>query len=341
VLLHGIVAMLLAGCSSPALERFSYSAFIMGSRVEITVFAPDEATARPAVGSAFDRIRELDRIMSDYLEDSELSRLHAHEDGDPVAISNDLAHVLTQAQRIARASDGCFDVTVGALTQAWRPAMLTGEAPSVAIIRDARTRVGWRGLRIERDERGRAWVSRTPGSMRIDLGGIGKGFAGDAAVSTMRAAGLPRCLVNVGGDVMAGEAPPGTSGWHIDVASHGDGAPRSIRIANSAVATSGDAYRAVVIDGVRWSHIIDPKRGTPLSTPVQVTVCAARGAEADAWASAWSVRAGEALFRSRGGRPDLGEVIREAHDNEEVTAVWICWERDGTPVWWSWSSSGL
>jgi thiamine biosynthesis lipoprotein len=124
--------------------------------------------------------------------------------------------------------------------------------------------------------------------MRLDLGGIGKGFAADRAIDTLRGEGITSCLVDLGGDIALADPPPGRPGWLVKV-QHGDGTNLALELANAGVATSGDTVQFVEIDGVRYSHILDPATCVGLTNRTAVTVIAPTGTQADALASAVSV----------------------------------------------------
>jgi thiamine biosynthesis lipoprotein len=187
-------------------------------------------------------------------------------------VSDDLRDVLRAAVAVSEASDGAFDVTVGPLVALWRAARATGRLPDAAALEAARAKVGWRKLEVRGNH-----VELAPG-MRLDLGGIGKGYAADAALATLRARGVERALVDIGGDLALGEGP-----WTVRVA----GEPRELE--RCGVAASGDTERFVEVDGVRYSHLLDPRTGLGLTHGIEVTVIAPTATEADAWASAASV----------------------------------------------------
>jgi thiamine biosynthesis lipoprotein len=142
--------------------------------------------------------------------------------------------------------------------------------------------VGWRYVTLDTAAR---TIRFAVDSMLLDFGGIAKGFAADEALRVLRDRGITRALVVFGGDVVAGDAPPGEAGWTISVASVGS----AVLVANAAIATSGDAEQFVEVDGVRYSHIIDPRTGNALTGTGQVSIRARRGIEADALSTAVSV----------------------------------------------------
>lgn len=275
----------------------------MGTLFGVILYAGDEATARAAADAAFARIAALEQIMSDYDPDSELMRLCQSPPGRPVAVSRDLFEVLQRAQQLAAATDGAFDVTIGPLARLWRRARRTGELPPPVALARARESVGWQKLRL--DPRRRTVTLLAPG-MQLDLGGIGKGYAADAARAVLKQRGVRRALIAAGGDIAVGDPPPGRPGWRISIAmpqSHLSAAPAAsqggpsgtpLRLAplllyNAAVSTSGDTEQFVEIGGRRFSHILDPRTGLGLTERVQVTVVARRATDSDSVATALSV----------------------------------------------------
>jgi thiamine biosynthesis lipoprotein len=277
------------GVTTDRLERFDAVQPHMGTKFEIVCYASTEEQAQQALRSGFDRIAELDRVMSDYDPDSELSKLSAASPtAAPVQISEDLFKVLSAANALSIRTDGAFDVTVGPLTKLWRRARRRSEFPAADLLQTAREATGYQNLKL--DQKSRTAALLVP-NMRLDLGGIAKGYAADEALRSMAALGVRRAIVNAGGDVVAGEAPPGEMGWRVGVAAMERDAPpsRFLRVANAAVATSGDVWQFAEIDGVRYSHLLDPKTGLGLTTRSNVTILAPTGIVADALASAVSV----------------------------------------------------
>jgi thiamine biosynthesis lipoprotein len=283
------------------------------------VYAPDQSTAEDACAAAFARIAALDSIMSDYRRDSELTLLSARAGGPPVRVSPDLFLVLRRAQEVARYSGGAFDVTVGPLVALWRAARKSAVLPDPASLKSALRRVGWQKLRL--DERNRTVRLTVPG-MKLDLGGIAKGYAADAAQQVLQQHGITRALVELGGDIVVSGPPPGTEGWTIRVpnaagsvgrrqagtreAGDGDSAkqpspqspvdsrlPTDLRFAHRAISTSGDTEQFVDIGGRHYSHVIDPRTGQALTNRVQVTLTAPDGLTSDPLSTALSVLGGK------------------------------------------------
>jgi thiamine biosynthesis lipoprotein len=292
VLLAG--AYLLVGfpcrAAEPMLERFTFTEPHMGTQFRMVLYAVDTATANRAAKSAFERIAELDGIMSDYKSTSELMRLCQKAvgvqvcqkaGGEPVKVSEDLWIVLEKAQEVARKSDGAFDVTVGPVVRLWRLARRTQQLPDPEKLAQAKALVGYEKMKL--DPKARTVQLEKPG-MQLDLGGIAKGYAADCAQTVLKKFGIERALVAAGGDIAVSGPPPGTEGWTIGIEALAgpDAKPtRFMLLKNAGVSTSGDSQQYTVIDGKRYSHIVDPKTGLGLVGRMTVTVVAPNGLTSD------------------------------------------------------------
>lgn len=314
---------LLAACSTPPLERYTYSQPQMGTEFRIVLYAEDRARADRAATAAFQRIAELDASLSDWRPDSELNRLCTRSDRaaptSPVRVSEDLWKVLAACHQWSERTDGAFDATVGPLTRLWRRAIRQSEPPDEEALAAALRSVDWRSVELDAAARS---VRLTRRFTRLDLGGIAKGYALDEALRALARHGVDRALVDGGGDVAAALAPPGAEGWRVFVpeADHPQGGVRLL-LASGAAATSGDAARFLEFEGRRYSHIVDPRTGWGLTSRVQVTVLAPSGLEADVLASAASVLGPEKGLRLLLETPDAegrlsagsdaGDAVRE------------------------------
>lgn len=254
----------------------------MGTLFVIQLYATNGAAADLAADAAFARIAELEDVMSDYQADSELMRLCDQPAGKPVRVSTDLFRVLAVSQKFAKASDGAFDVTVGPFVRLWRFSRKRKTLPSQEELARARAGVGWRKLRLDGNHR---TVTLTVPGMRLDLGGIGKGYAADAALKALTDRGCPRAMVAGSGDIAIGEPPPGKKGWRVAIS----GLPNSAKLTekflllqHAGVSTSGDAEQFVEIGGVRYSHIVNPKTGLGVTESVQDTVIGPNATTTDA-----------------------------------------------------------
>jgi len=291
------------------LTRFSFTEPHMGTRFKVILYAPDASTANKGAKAAFERIAMLDGIMSDYRSTSELMQLCQKAGGDPAHVSDDLFFVLAKAQEVARLSDGAFDVTVGPVVRLWRRARRTKQLPEAEELTRARALVGYRNVRL--DEKAHTVQLLKPG-MQLDLGGIAKGYAADAALTVLNQAGITRALVAAGGDIAVSGAPPGTEGWTIGIAplDDPDSKPqRYLILHDAAVSTSGEAEQHVDIDGKRYSHIVDPKTGIGLVGSQSVTVVARRGVMSDSLTKVVSVLGPERGLPILEGLPGVAALV--------------------------------
>lgn len=277
--------------AEPELRKFSVERpQLMGTTFRIVLYAPDEAAAEAAGKAAFARVRRLEAVMSDYDPNSEVMKLCAANDADPgkpLPVSDDLARVLGAALEVSKETDGAFDITVGPLSRLWRGTRKSKTLPAPEALAAAKAKVGYE--KVEFDPKAKTVRLTVPG-IRLDFGGIGKGFAADEALAVLKTHGVARALVAASGDVTAGDPPPGADGWAVDVAPIGEGRPaRRLRLANASVSTSGDLFQHVEIAGVRYSHVLDPKTGLGLTGRRSATVVAKTGTLADALTKAASV----------------------------------------------------
>jgi thiamine biosynthesis lipoprotein len=287
----------------------------MGTLVRIELYAPDAARANAGFRAAFERIAQLDAIMSDYRADSEVNRVCLTAVRKPVKVSADLFTVLAASRALAEETGGAFDVTLGPVTLLWRQARREHRLPEPGALREALQRTGYRKLHLDPAAR---TVMLDQEGMRVDLGAIGKGNAADAALSVLAELGIRSALVAASGDLAIGDPPPGRKGWSvgIDAAGAGDeGFARVLELSNAAVSSSGDSTQNLETGGVRYSHIIDPATGMGLTEPVAVSVVARRGIDADSWSTALSVlgpERGMALIEKHGGLSALFSIGRDA-----------------------------
>jgi thiamine biosynthesis lipoprotein len=323
-----------SGASGAGLQRFEFSRLAMGVEARIVLYSPSERAAIDAANAALARIAELEDALSDWRDKSELSRLCARAGEGPVAVGADLFDVLSLALEVSEKSGGAFDPTVGPLVRLWREARRTKTLPDPDAIERARVLVGWRSVVLDRT---RCTVRLTRPGLRLDLGAIGKGYACRCAIEVLKARGVECALVQMGGDLVCSAPPPRRAGWSIDTrtgdtrtgetrTSPNEAPDERIEAHDEAVSTSGDDEQFVVIDGRRYSHVIDPRTGTALTTHVRVIVRAQDGALADALSTAAGVLgpdAGLALVASFPGCEALFESRSAAGVERRTTAGFL------------------
>lgn len=274
---------------NPPLARFEFTQVHMGTEFKIVLYSTGAAPAEQASNEAFGRIAALDAIMSDYNPDSELMRLCRHAGGPPVRVSDDLFSVLSQAQELARRSNGAFDITVGPVVRLWREARRARHLPDPVYLAKALKLVGFENLRLDAKD---STAQLLKAGIFLDLGGIAKGYAADQAIAVLKANGITSALVGGAGDIAVGAPPPGREGWVIEVEPldpQDQSEERFFLLHDGAVSTSGDSEQHLDIGGVRFSHIVNPKTGMGLTGRSSVTIVAKNGITSDSLATAVSV----------------------------------------------------
>ena len=275
-----ILALLLCGISSlltPAAlraEEVRVTQSHMGMAVTLRIDVEDEfarPAAQQAAKAAFERIGELNAILSDWEPDSELNRLCRRAGDGPVAISEELHTVLTASLRLAEQSDGLLDPTAAPVIRLWRTARRESRLPDPSDLADARRLVGYKHLKLTPGH-----AELTTAGMQLDLGSIAKGDIGDEAIRVLKAEGFGHAIFEAGGAVVAGNPPAGEAGWLVEPEGF-----QALRVANEAVAISGDSVQFTIIDGRRYGHIVDPRTGEPTESRRACLVRAPRGIEAD------------------------------------------------------------
>jgi thiamine biosynthesis lipoprotein len=261
--------------------------YLMGSRCEVIAWGEREAVVAAAAEAALDEVARLEALLSDYRDDSELSRLNHLGDRGRMAISVDLAAFLREAIDWARLSGGAFDPTIGALTGAW-DLRGVGRIPTAPDLERALAATGYQHLHL--GEGPTAWFD-VPGLI-LDPGAIGKGYALDLAARVLEARGVTAALLELGGQYLALDPPPSEQYWRVAVADPGDRERPVLlmRLRRQSISTSGQSERGVRVGSRRLGHILDPRRGVPVDWPGQVTVLAAQATAADVLSTAALVR---------------------------------------------------
>jgi thiamine biosynthesis lipoprotein len=255
-------------------------------------------------------------LLSDYIDSSEINRLSATSGGQRyIAVSAPLFEILQRGMVAAEQSWGSYDVTIGPVVKLWRTARRTKKFPSADSIRNALQKTGYRYMHLNKTDQ-TVWLEK-PG-MKLDVGGLGKGFVAQKALDLLRQRGFPSAMVNAGGKIAIGKAPPGKAGWQIGINAPGEKEellPRLLLLKEISVATSGDIYQFVEFNGKRYSHIVDPKTGIGLTQRRNVTAIAADGTEADWLATACSILSFRESLRLISHFPGAALLITEKRKN--------------------------
>ncbi len=258
----------------------------MGAWARVLIATQDnQDNAREAAEAAFERIAELEQVASSWRPDSELRQLEEAFGSGPIQVSEDLFNLLFLAADLAELSGGAFDVTCAPVTRLWRAARARQVPPGEAELAQAASRVGAQRLVLDSDAR----TAAAPKGVQLDLGGVARGYAAQAALTVLQTRGFQSALVDLGGDLALGAPPSGAvpgaaSGWRVQLGTGGE-----VReLSHAGVATSGPGEQPRVLDGLAHSHLIDPKGGAAMTHGRSITVIAPDPALADALATATS-----------------------------------------------------
>jgi len=304
IILLVAVGFCVCGCGKrPAIVK-SGSIEVMGTFANIVATAENEKIARAAVIAAIAKLHYIDKLMSDYDPESELSKVNRDGFEMPVKVCADLLYVLNKSVEYSRVSEGAFDVTIGPVVDLWHIAGEQGSEPTAEQIATAKSKVGYEKLIIDNEN---STVRFAVEGMRIDLGGIAKGYAIDLAIEATQQNGVTGAMVDVGGDIRCYGSPPGKEYWRIGLQDHRRQGQMLLvlKLNDAAVATSGDYQRFVVIDDKQHSHIMNPKIADSARELSSVTVITPTAIQADALATAVTVVGAEKGVR-------LIETIAEA-----------------------------
>lgn len=300
-------------------QRYTFDSRHMGTKVTIILYAGDENLANRASEAAFDRIEELNQVMSDYIKSSEVNRLSDKSGtGEWMKISNDLYDLLKTSVQISEMTDGLFDVTMGPLTHEWRyiRMMSEPELPDDEELMRLLDRVGYQ--KIEFNEQTRS-VRLKRNNMQLDLGGIAKGFAAEKAILKLKEFGIESALVDAGGDITVSAPPPGRESWTVAVPKSNavnESAMTSLKVHDKTVTTSGDMFQFLEIEGIRYSHIINPKTGLGSTSRIQATVISDNGMIADALASVCTLMQPDECLNLINGIDSTEAVIYRSQNGE-------------------------
>ena len=262
----------------------------MGSPFSISIYSNDSVSAAVAASAAFKKADDLNNILSDYIDSSEINRLSATSGkGIYVKVSLPLFDILQRSIEAAEMSDGAYDISIGPVVKLWRNARKTKFFPDKDSIQSALQKTGYRFIHLDTVAHS-VWLEKK--GMKLDIGGLGKGFVASYALDVLKQYGFTCAMVNAGGKIITGEAPPQKDGWLIGINAPGEKEeilPRLLVLKEFSVATSGDIYQYVEFNGKRYSHIVNPKTGIGLTRRRNVTAIAKDATTADWLATACSV----------------------------------------------------
>jgi thiamine biosynthesis lipoprotein len=294
--------------------RLESSAEAMGSTYSLVLYGDDRARLEGASEEAFDEVRRLDHMLSNYRPESEWSKVNREAAAHPVKVSAELFQLLADCVKYSRESDGAFDISVGPLMKVWGFYKGTGHLPHRAEILGALGKVGYRNILLDA---GSTTVHFAKEGVELDPGGIGKGYAVDRMVDILRKDGVTTALVSASGSsIYAMGAPPGEAGWKIRIRDPKNEAKtvEEVILKNESMSTSGNYEKYFWAEGKIYSHIMDPRTGYPSQGMLSASVITPLTLDSEAWTKPYYINGREwaAKHKKKGFRvflcPDTGEA---------------------------------
>lgn len=275
--------------TSPAkeLQHFSFTEPHMGTLFRVDLYAEQEELAKKAVDLAFQEIETINLCASDYLPDSELTRFNLAPPHQPFQASPVFFDLVKRSVKLHEQTKGAFDITTDYSIQAWRRAKRQARLPESEEIKRALSMTQIEALEFNEAQ---GFITKKIKNLRINLGGIGKGYAADKALAVLKSQGFPIAMVAGSGDIALGAAPPQTKGWKVTL-KRGNPLDEDLvlELSHAGISTSGDTQQFFMLDGKTYSHVIDPKTGLGLSNRLICTVIAPNATLSDSFDNAMCV----------------------------------------------------
>src|SRR6266571_8246848 len=273
--------------------RLESSVDAMGSTYSLVLYGEDRGHIEAASEEAFQEVRRLDRMLSNYRPESEWSEVNRHAAERPVKVSAELFQLLSACVEYSRQSEGAFDISVGPLMKVWGFYKGSGHLPHRAEVRGALTKVGYRNILLDAT---RLTVRFARPGVELDPGGIGKGYAVDRLVDVLKRDGIASALVSASGSsIYALGAPPGEAGWKVRIRDPKDEEKTvtEVTLFNQSMSTSGNYEKFFLAEGKMYSHIMDPRTGFPATGMLAASVIAPLTLDSEAWAKPFYINGPE------------------------------------------------
>ena len=292
ILKQFVVVLFLSGilAAQPELLRLEESGDAMGATYSIVLYGYDRVKMEAAVDAAFEEVRRLDEMLSNYRADSEWSEVNRSAAEKPVKVSPELFQLLSDCVAYSRESEGAFDISVGPLMKVWGFYKGSGHLPHRAEVEAVLPKVGYKHIHLD-EKAGTVWFDRA--GVELDPGGIGKGYAVDRMVAILRRMSVDTALVAASGSSIYGlGAPPDSPrGWPVDIKDPWDQRRKvaEVFLKDMSMSTSGSYEKFFRAEGRVYAHIMDPRTGYPAQGSVAVSVVAPRTIDSEAWAKPYFV----------------------------------------------------
>jgi len=315
ILLFLLPALVCAG----ELLRLEDSLDAMGSVYTVILYGEDQEKLQAASEAAFQEVRRLDRMLSNYRPQSEWSEMNRTAAERPFQASPELFNLLAACLEYSRASEGAFDVSVGPLMRVWGFYKGAGRLPLKEEIAAVLPYVGYRGVQLDEKEH---TVRFLKVGVDLDPGGIGKGYAVDRIVDILRRNNITSAMVSAGGSsIYALGAPPDEKGWRVKIRHPREWSTtiEEVVLSGQSLSTSGDYEKFFAAGGRTYSHIMDPRTGYPSQGMLSVSVVAPRTLDSEAWTKPFFILGRE--WAAKHKPRELRAFFCE--DRSELSCAWL------------------
>ncbi len=307
--------------AGPDARAVPYRTRTMGTWATLTLVTPDSAASADLAYTALMSLHRTDSLMTNWTTTSEVARVNRVAGQAPTVADPEVFAVLARAREVSIASGGAFDVTVEPLVRLWGFLQGTPHVPEAAAIDAARADVDWRLVRLDPTS---GMVGFVRPGVRIDFGGIAKGYGVDQVAAILDSAQVTDALIDLSGNMVARGSSPGHDGWVVGIRDPEDRQPylATVTLHDEAIATSGAYQQFVDAGGKRYGHILDPRTGWPASGLLSATVVSRAGIDADAFATACFVLGLEKAKELAAKRDDIA-VVLAAPGPDGRTVLWV------------------
>lgn len=278
------VLFILFGITCSAQGTYKRTLKLMGSRFDITVVAPDSIEAHSFIDLAVAEITRIEKLISSWDPNSQTSEINRNAGIKAVKVDRELFDLIDRSLGISKLTDGAFDISYASMDKIWKFDGSMTKMPTEDEIKSSVSKIGYKNILLDKEN---STVFLVNSGMKIGFGAIGKGYAADKAKKLLMSKGVVAGIINASGDMNTWGKQTNGEPWKVAITNPLDKnkAFALLPITNGAVVTSGNYEKFVVFNGVRYSHIIDPRTGYPATGIISATVFAPKAEMADALAT--------------------------------------------------------
>lgn len=278
--------------TSPSFQVYQRTLKLMGSRFDLTVVAENQDKGNAYLDMAIAEITRIEKLISSWDPHSQTSAINANAGIAPVKVDAELFHLIERALKISKLTQGTFDISYASMDRIWKFDGSVTKMPSPEVIRQSVEKVGYQNIVLDRDN---MTVFLKKQGMKIGFGAIGKGYAADRAKQLLVENGVTSGIINASGDLNAWGAQPDGKDWMVAIVNplNKNKVFSWLPVRDQAVVTSGNYEKYIILDGQRYTHIIDPRTGYPSKGILSATIFTRNAELADALATSIFVMGAE------------------------------------------------